>query len=54
MSTPLAPAFAEVTFDPVRTLMPFFLKTRSSSADTASSSPGTRRGSSSMTVTSLP
>ena len=54
MSTPFDPAFADVTFELVRTLMPFFLKVRSSYADTASSSPGTRRGSSSMTVTSLP
>ena len=54
MSTPLAPALAEVTFEPVITFMPRFLNVRSSSADTASSSPGTSRGSSSMTVTSLP
>ena len=34
--------------------MPCFLNDFSSSADTASSSTGTRRGSSSMIVTSLP
>ena len=34
--------------------MPCFLNDRSSSAETASSSPGTSRGSSSMSVTSLP
>ena len=54
MSTPFAPAFAAVTFEPVITLMPRFLNERSSSAETASSSPGTRRGSNSITVTSLP
>jgi hypothetical protein len=43
-----------VTFVPVSTLIPCFLKDRSSSADTASSSTGTSRGSSSMMVTSLP
>ena len=36
-----APAFAPVTFVPVSTLMPCFLKERSSSAETASSSTGT-------------
>ena len=54
MSTPFAPALAAVTLAPVITLMPRFLNVRSSSADTASSSPGTSRGSSSITVTSLP
>ena len=53
-STPFAPAFALVTLVPVSTLMPCFLNERSSSAETASSSTGTRRGSSSMIVTSLP
>ena len=53
-STPSAPAFAAVTLVPVITLMPCFLNDRSSSADTASSSIGTSRGSSSMIVTSLP
>ena len=48
------PAFAEVTFVPVWTLMPRFLNVRSSSFDTASSSEGTSAGSSSMMVTSLP
>ena len=37
-----------------RTLMPCFLNDFSSSAEIASSSTGTRRGSSSMIVTSLP
>ena len=54
MSTPSAPAFALVTLVPVSTLMPCFLNDRSSSAETASSSTGTIRGSSSMIVTSLP
>ena len=54
MSTPFAEGFALVTFVPVRTLMPCFLNDFSSSADTASSSTGTMRGSSSMMVTSLP
>jgi hypothetical protein len=43
-----------VTFVPVITLMPRFLNARSSSVETASSSNGTRRGSNSITVTSLP
>ena len=54
ISTPLGPALALVTFVPVSTLMPCRLNDFSSSADTASSSTGTRRGSSSMIVTSLP
>ena len=54
MSTPLAVAAAFVTFVPVSDLMPCFLNDFSSSADTASSSTGTSRGSSSMIVTSLP
>ena len=54
MSTPFASAFALVTLVPVSTLMPCFLNERSSSAETASSSTGTIRGSSSMIVTSLP
>ena len=54
ISTPSAPAFALVTFVPVMTLIPCFLNDFSSSADTASSSTGTMRGSSSTRVTSLP
>ena len=54
MSTPLAPATAFVTLVPVITVMPCFLNDFSSSAETASSSTGTSRGSSSMIVTSLP
>ena len=53
-STPSPLGLALVTFVPVSTLMPCFLNDFSSSADTASSSIGTRRGSSSMIVTSLP
>ncbi len=45
---------ADVTFVAVRTAMPRFRKHLSSSADTASSSFGTMRGSSSISVTSLP
>ena len=45
---------ADVTFVPVSTVMPCFLNDRSSSAETASSSIGTSRGSSSTIVTSLP
>ena len=45
---------ALVTFVPVITVMPCFLNERSSSAETASSSMGTSRGSSSMIVTALP
>ena len=52
--TPLGVAVAFVTFVPVSTVMPCFLNDFSSSADTASSSTGTSRGSSSMIVTSLP
>ena len=54
MVTPLGVEVAFVTFVPVSTVMPCFLNDFSSSADTASSSTGTRRGSSSMIVTSLP
>ena len=54
MSTPLAEAVALVTFVPVWVLMPRFLKVRSSSFETASSSAGTSFGMSSMIVTSLP
>ncbi len=53
-STPSAPAFALVTFAPVWLVMPCLRNDFSSSADTASSSIGTRRGSSSTIVTSLP
>src|SRR4051812_774082 len=53
-STPAAPVFALVTRVPVRTLMPCFLNERSSSVEIASSSTGTMRGSSSISVTSLP
>ena len=49
-----APAFALVTFAPVWLVMPCFRNDFSSSADTASSSTGTSRGSSSRIVTSLP
>ena len=49
-----APPTAFVTFVPVSDLMPCFLNDFSSSAETASSSTGTSRGSSSMIVTSLP
>jgi hypothetical protein len=52
--TPLAPGLAAVTLVPVRTLIFAFLKTRCSSAETASSSSGTMRGSSSISVTWLP
>ena len=45
---------AEVTFAPVCAAMPCFLNDFCSSADTASSSTGTRRGSSSMIVTFVP
>jgi hypothetical protein len=45
---------ADVTFVPVFTPMPRFLNAFASSADTASSSFGTRRGSNSITVTSAP
>ena len=54
MSTPVADAAALVTFVPVWILMPCFLNDFSSSAEIASSSTGTSRGSSSMIVTSLP
>ena len=54
ISTPSAVALALVTRAPVSTLMPCFLNDLSSSAETASSSTGTSRGSSSMIVTSLP
>ena len=54
MVTPLSDAFALVTFVPVSTVMPCFLNDFSSSADTASSSTGTRRSTSSMMVTLLP
>ena len=43
-----------MTFVPVRTAMPRFLNAFASSAETASSSFGTMRGSSSISVTSLP
>ncbi len=46
--------FAETTLVAVRTVMPRFLNAFSSSADTASSSLGTMRGSNSINVTSLP
>ena len=46
--------FADVTFVAVRTAMPCFLNAFASSAETASSSFGTMRGSSSISVTSLP
>jgi hypothetical protein len=49
-----AATLAEVTLVAVRTVMPRFLNAFSNSADTASSSFGTIRGSNSMTVTSLP
>ena len=47
-------ALARVTFAPVWLVMPCFRNDFSSSAETASSSTGTRRGSSSTMVTSLP
>jgi len=46
--------FADVTFVSSFAVMPRFLNAFASSADTASSSFGTRRGSSSMIVTSAP
>ena len=54
MSTPSPTALALVTLAPVWPVMPCFRNDFSSSADTASSSTGTSRGSSSMIVTSLP
>ncbi len=54
MVTSLSVAVAPVTLVPVCTAMPCFLKDFSSSAEMASSSLGTRRGSSSTIVTSLP
>ena len=54
MSTPSPSTAALVTFAPVWHVMPCFRNDFSSSADIASSSTGTSRGSSSMIVTSLP
>ena len=54
MSTPSPLAFAPVTLAPVWQVMPCLRNDFSSSADTASSSTGTSRGSSSRMVTSLP
>ncbi len=54
MSTPSPVTFALVTFVPVCAVMPCLRNDFASSADTASSSTGTRRGSSSRIVTSLP
>ena len=52
--TPALAAFADVTFVAVLIVMPRFLNDFSNSAETASSSFGTMRGRSSMSVTALP